>query len=546
MCKKLAITISGAVSLGSYEAGVLYELLSALRQHNSHPETPEEEKVYIDVITGASAGGMTAAIAVHKLLYEEGALADPYENAFYQAWVAEIDIERLFHFHGHDAPTMSVLSSQTIVDISQKLVTDRYSGSGKRSISKHAAVDVNNLSLGLALANLNGIDYSLKVSPAGSLTYTRHKDEFILSFPAAERPASDNRDIWDKVCAAAVSCGAVPFAFRVVDLLRDASELGLQDQVKTPSSELKFAYTDGGTFQNEPISLAKRLVDKIDKHRNLEQRFFLFVAPDLKASAANTVFNAKNAHFSSMAKRLFGAIFNQARFPDLLLAEEKNIEVGVLDDMATGLAKRLQKSDGRAIAHSLTSVAEPLLDALFPSKQEIEVARDRLRHQFADTYRGLDSEVKDAWIDAILTFERAAGLGETDEMTIYSIIAADKELAGADLFAFAGFFDRSYREHDYEVGREKAQAFLTSKGILGLPNGLRWTPAPSRGKDASLSGLKLRDMDRGVRERVRNQLLDRSSDILKKFGINWFMVGPVIRFIINLRIKRHLEKLLEL
>ena len=34
MPKRLAITIAGAVSLGSYEAGVLYEVLDAIHQHN--------------------------------------------------------------------------------------------------------------------------------------------------------------------------------------------------------------------------------------------------------------------------------------------------------------------------------------------------------------------------------------------------------------------------------------------------------------------------------------------------------------------------------
>jgi hypothetical protein len=34
MPKRLAITIAGAVSLCSYEAGVLYEVLDAIHQHN--------------------------------------------------------------------------------------------------------------------------------------------------------------------------------------------------------------------------------------------------------------------------------------------------------------------------------------------------------------------------------------------------------------------------------------------------------------------------------------------------------------------------------
>ena len=90
MPKRLAITISGAVSLGSYEAGVLYEVIHALGCHNTDPATAESERIEIDVITGASAGGMTAAIAVQKLLFEAGSLADPYDNSLYLSWVREV------------------------------------------------------------------------------------------------------------------------------------------------------------------------------------------------------------------------------------------------------------------------------------------------------------------------------------------------------------------------------------------------------------------------------------------------------------------------
>src|ERR1039457_1145226 len=39
MAKRLAAPVGGAVSLGSYEAGVLYEVLDAIHQHNPTPAT---------------------------------------------------------------------------------------------------------------------------------------------------------------------------------------------------------------------------------------------------------------------------------------------------------------------------------------------------------------------------------------------------------------------------------------------------------------------------------------------------------------------------
>jgi len=44
MSQKLAIAISGAVSLGSFESGVMYEIIEAIAQHNQHQETAEDQK----------------------------------------------------------------------------------------------------------------------------------------------------------------------------------------------------------------------------------------------------------------------------------------------------------------------------------------------------------------------------------------------------------------------------------------------------------------------------------------------------------------------
>ncbi len=91
MAKRLAITIAGAVSLGSYEAGVLYELMRAIRTNNEAAQT-EDQKIYVDVITGASAGGMTAAMVSQRLMYDANALEGETSNVLYRAWVERISL----------------------------------------------------------------------------------------------------------------------------------------------------------------------------------------------------------------------------------------------------------------------------------------------------------------------------------------------------------------------------------------------------------------------------------------------------------------------
>ena len=550
MKKKLAITISGAVSLGSYEAGVLYEVVRAIGQHNQNPKTKTDDKIFIDVLTGASAGGMTATIAAQKLLYEAQSLAGEFSNAFYQPWVAEISIQRLLNLHGADNERQSIFSSEAVAEISEKYITGRYQSHLSPPPDPHPALDADNLKLGLALSNLNGVDYSAPLRPAGQLIYTRFKDELIKEFDVQNPGAHDNGDVWEALRNAALSCGAFPFAFKVVEVARHLTEYNLPDRATNLGNTAHFAYTDGGVFQNEPLSLAKRLVDSIDGHQNLESRFFLFVAPDLRKSSANADFNDQNANFISTATHLVGAIFGQSRFPDLLMAEELNREVMLLNSRAAGLKTMLDGKDKTTLAKAKTlrAAADLLLPALFDGTPDnaLDDARARLKNQFASDYNKMEPQTRDTWIDSILTLERAAGLDETDEMTIYSITASDAELASSDLEAFAGFFDRSYREHDYLVGRRKAQAFLNTPGIFGLNAPLNFQPEPVPEPDPDLDGLKLEDMDEGVREAVRDAFIDRANEIMKQAGVNWVIAGPIVREIVDIVVKKKLNEVLKL
>src|SRR5271170_2137208 len=102
--KYLAITIAGAVSLGAYEAGATYEILDAIRQHNEDPDTVKTGGfIRIDVLTGASAGGMTAAILAQKLLYQKATFvgqdgkSSPYDNPLYNTWVKTISLAGLLN-----------------------------------------------------------------------------------------------------------------------------------------------------------------------------------------------------------------------------------------------------------------------------------------------------------------------------------------------------------------------------------------------------------------------------------------------------------------
>jgi predicted acylesterase/phospholipase RssA len=89
MAKRLAITIAGAVSLGSYEAGVLYELMRAIRSYNE-AGPGDDKKIYVDVITGASAGGMTAAMVSQRLMYDAASKGNSPTRSTRRGWNASV------------------------------------------------------------------------------------------------------------------------------------------------------------------------------------------------------------------------------------------------------------------------------------------------------------------------------------------------------------------------------------------------------------------------------------------------------------------------
>src|SRR5947208_13483801 len=94
--KRVALVLSGGVSLGSYIAGALDELMHALAASGEYE---------IDIITGASAGATTAAIIAHGLMYRNG------ETALHDAWVKQIDIVKLLPPDRSSDQPMSLLSS---------------------------------------------------------------------------------------------------------------------------------------------------------------------------------------------------------------------------------------------------------------------------------------------------------------------------------------------------------------------------------------------------------------------------------------------------
>jgi Patatin-like phospholipase len=291
MPKRLAITIAGAVSLGSYEAGVLYEVLDAIHQHNDADGVTDDEKILIDVMTGASAGAMTSAIVAQKMLYSAQEFRGPYDNPLYNVWVKRINLDGLLETVNEETgeaepPLRSIFSSNTVEKIAEDTLLGRYAtGEWPAAITHLAAA--RSISLGMTLTNLNGVDYGYDMQPCGKFIYTRHEDQItrVVSVEASDKP-----EVWRELADASVASGAYPLAFRAKEMNSRRTEYAKSSLEPWTDDPSRFTYTDGGVLQNEPLGMAKNLVDDIDKHWYNDSRFYLFVSPHGRTSSADSSF----------------------------------------------------------------------------------------------------------------------------------------------------------------------------------------------------------------------------------------------------------------
>jgi Patatin-like phospholipase len=564
MGKKLAITIAGAVSLGSYESGVAFELLDAITQHNQWAANNQpDERIQIDVLTGASAGGMTAAMIAQRLLYDGPSMSQPYNNPLYNAWVSTVDIAGLLARDPREEVSHSVLSSDFVIGISETYLMGRYKNQPQPppAPQPHPALPPDRtLQLGLALSNLNGVDYYRSTLSGGQFIYTRHEDQLVRTIA---QTSDDRGDIWDDIRAAAVACGAFPVAFRVQDLVRDIAEYTSPWLVRTlwgGQASRGFTYTDGGVFQNEPLGMAKNLVEQVPGGRlDSDERGYLFIAPKQKSSSAvknspdpadptAPYFNAANANYKALASQLADSVIGQSEFQDWSVAEGFNDQLLLLDERARELRKLFV--DGTLTPAMTSPVANVLLNSLFTKANErtqtpgadLNAARIRLRQQYASEYALFAGQtaVADAWLDTVLVLELGARLHEKEEMFIYDFVADPKLLASSGLMAFVGFFDVSYRKHDYDYGRSIAQkqlALYTAQPGSVFEN-LHWTPKPIDPIDQRLNGIQMGQVDETKRQKVCSQISDAANELLEELDVNVLIRKPLMWFFVGGQIKK--------
>jgi hypothetical protein len=350
------------VSAGAYTAGVLDFLTEALEQWyaakaSSSSSVPMHD-VSIDVFSGASAGGMCAAIAAVMLQGTFEHIRNPADpsvkdttNKFYESWVNKIDIEPLLQDRdiAADQQVISLLDSTIIDEIADYALAPG-------AVAPRPYVS-SALTLFLALTNVRGTPFSLNGTAAGSteedIAYYADRLQFEtvsgpglpLSASAKPLPLGSNGGAWPLLKEAAKATGAFPLFLAPRKIDRSASDylnspweaLSVPNPPAVPphwplhaDDTLATLNIDGGVTDNDPFELAhdylairnplailNQQTGELENPRasNTANCAVLTVAPFPTEALYDPKYDfAKNSSVFGMLPNLFTVLISQSRF----------------------------------------------------------------------------------------------------------------------------------------------------------------------------------------------------------------------------------------
>lgn len=369
---KLGICMAGAVSAGAYTAGVIDYLLETLERWQIEKDKikakldKDEEltafeksvpmhNVEIEVLSGASAGGMTAAIMLYsfidgkyvtrneqnQLINQSYGLPFSHENKskLYESWVEMADspqqstLEKMLDTDDvKDITEMeSLLNCKAIELVAKKACPPQYPSPVvlPQFVSKE-------LTAYLTITNIDGLPIDIRFSNT-----TESKNQFkmhnmLLGFTFSNAPELAHpctfiqKGNYKKIIDAAIATGAFPFGLKPHGVTLSNAEMKIyaaflkkQYSIEVDSSsytgkDYSFMAVDGGLINNEPYGINAKHLNTVssDEDKKSNKNFMIYVDPF--PSVTNTgiqpeeIEKPKELTLFNMAIRLFQAVRNQS------------------------------------------------------------------------------------------------------------------------------------------------------------------------------------------------------------------------------------------
>jgi predicted acylesterase/phospholipase RssA len=523
----IALVLGGGASLGSYIGGALTEIITAVENNR------RSERVVIDVITGASAGALNAALAARALRVNRHLL--PWIE---RAWVEAADASVLLDPARPNRTGW--LDVSVLEDLARALVDGAPAADDERSPAAGDRVHV-----GITLANLYGVpyDYTYRFlnAPESSYAARSHADHIAFHLGGTSRAGDP---VWRQMAEAAVASASFPFAFPPRKLERQRSDYPGARLTAGSGSTVDMWYLDGGLFDNAPLGLARDLVAGDEAHVG-EDRRYLFVEPGLQSSAvAPGGPEGPPNSLTGMAVVLAGAILGQGAASDWKGANRVNTRLEImravvdrLPDVAPDLADPKALALGRYIGELAERVAEAAVDSesADAADEYLDSRLERIEDDpaYAAALERIGTRSGRARLaKLVFVLEAAAGLQNKDVLKLY-LVAPERwgDLAGDFLGNFGGFFSRDWRANDFRAGKRDARRVLeeTLSDVIayepGKPSEYRVEPlSPGFDSIPAAGKARLEALVNSEADRVMAEL--RPGPLASALGWAW---KPVVR-----------------
>ena len=434
---KICLTMAGAVSAGAFTAGVMDYLLETLElweqakiknrslgaDHPDYNLSIPMHEVEIDVISGSSAGGISGALALLNVMdadFQSVNKDNPFgkNNRFFQSWVEMGDDAKSTTFEKmlqnddikKNEKPQSLLNSQAIDVIADNALNIVNQKPVPSYISE-------SLDLILTTTNLRGL--SFKIDFGGS-----DKNGAVITSHAGFFRYKLANDIYPR---------GIPDGdnmYYVLDL-NNPKDMGyLKDATLSTA-----AFPIG--LKSREVAISQKYVERYPKYL-FGQRTGIY--PIIKDSPVYK-FNSIDG----------GLINNEPFAIALKVLREKNLSEVLLDRYAVIMMDPFPNQDND-------------IEEENPSRDIISIAKGM--------FKALRNQVmfnQDGILDALDQTNRTKYLIEPIRkvMSATGMVRPENDLASAPFSGFAGFLDKSYRYHDYHLGRQNCQSFL--RYYFGVP-----------------------------------------------------------------------------
>ena len=375
---ELGLVMAGAISGGSYAAGVVDFLIQALdawydeKAAGSPASMPHDVK--LRVMSGESAGAMCTALAAVALQAETSPVTNvdqppaPERNRLFDSWVKRIDIKDLLGERdlGEEEPVRSALDASILREIALDGLKMTPSDTQRSYVDDPLAVF-------LTVANLRGVPYGFELagdaasSRYGMLAHADHM-RFKVTRKQIDDPLFEDLDVaslpagpWPDLADASVASGAFPVGLQARLLKRPVGHYkarldfdGIATLPGSDSDDYGFLCVDGGLMNNEPLELARRYLagkDPKNPRPGEEARRAVIMIDPFPNKASFPDSYEPHDDIVAVIKGMFGALVNQARFKpeELALAESDDVFSRFM------IAPSLKDGHGNVVEPAMTS-----------------------------------------------------------------------------------------------------------------------------------------------------------------------------------------------